>query len=123
MHTFGCVCFVHLPSHEGHKLSAQSVRGACMGYSPSNKGYVCYDPCSNRFRISRHVMFFENQSFFPYPNVSLLATPVLPHLVDLTPPIDRFKYGLVYERHRPTLPLPKLGPPSEPAQTESSTSD
>ena len=22
MHTFGCVCFVHLPSHECHKLSA-----------------------------------------------------------------------------------------------------
>ena len=75
-----------------------------MGYNPSHKGYVCYDPCSNRFRISRHVMFFENQSFFPSPDVSLHATPVLPHFVDLTPPIDLFKYGLVYER-RPTLPF------------------
>ena len=55
MHTFGCVCFVHLPSHERHKLSAQSVKCAFMGYSISHKGYVCYDPCSNQFRISRHV--------------------------------------------------------------------
>ena len=58
MHTFGCVCFVHLPPHERHKLSAQSVKCACIGYSISHKDYVCYDPCSNRFRISRHVIFF-----------------------------------------------------------------
>ena len=114
MHTFGCVCFVHLPSHERHKLPVQSVRCAFMGYSPSHKGYVCYDPCSNRFRISRHVVFFENQSFFPSPDVSLPATPVLPHFVDLTPSIDRFKSGLVYERRRPTLPFLEPGPPSEP---------
>ena len=56
MHTFGCVCFVHLPLHERHKLSAQSVKCAFMGYSISHKGYVCYDPCSNQFRISRHVV-------------------------------------------------------------------
>jgi hypothetical protein len=28
LHTFGCVCFVHLPSHERHKLTAQSARCA-----------------------------------------------------------------------------------------------
>ena len=64
MHTFGCVCFVHLLSHERHKLSVQSVKCAFMGYSISHKGYVCYDPCSNKFRISHHVVFIENQSFF-----------------------------------------------------------
>ena len=47
MHTFGCVCFVHLPSHDRHKLSTQSVICTFMGYNPSHKGYVCYDPCSN----------------------------------------------------------------------------
>ncbi|KAJ0011031.1 hypothetical protein Pint_33410 [Pistacia integerrima] len=98
MHTFGCVCFVHLPSHERHKLSAQSVRYAFMGYSTSHKGYVCYDPCSNRFRISRHVVFFENQSFFPSHDKSLPEIHVLPHFDDLPPSIDRFKSGLVYER-------------------------
>ena len=88
MHTFGCVCFVHFPSHEHHKLSVQSVRCAFMGYSPSHKGYACYYPCSNRFHIFRHVVFFENRSFFPSPDVSLPATPVLLDFVDLTPPID-----------------------------------
>ena len=43
--------------------------------------------------------------------------------LNLTPPIDRFKSGLVYERRRPTVPLPEPGPPSEPAHTESSTGD
>ena len=68
-------------------------------------------------------MFFENQSFFPSLDVSLPATPVLLHFVDLTPPINRFKSGLVYERRRLTLPLPEPSPPSEPAQTESFTGD
>ncbi|RDY04097.1 hypothetical protein CR513_12245, partial [Mucuna pruriens] len=40
--TFGCVCFVHLHGHEHHKLGAQSVKCAFMGYFNSQKGYVCY---------------------------------------------------------------------------------
>ncbi|KAJ0046336.1 hypothetical protein Pint_05309 [Pistacia integerrima] len=83
MHTFGCVCFVHLPSHERNKLFAQSVRCAFMGYSTSHKGYVCYDPCFNRFRISCHVVFFENQSFFPSHDKSLPEIHILPHFDDL----------------------------------------
>jgi hypothetical protein len=49
LQTFGCVCFVHLPLHKRHKLSAQSVKCAFMGYSISHKGYVSYDPCSNKY--------------------------------------------------------------------------
>jgi transposase InsO family protein len=30
LYTFGCVCFVHLPPHEGNKLSAQSVKCTFM---------------------------------------------------------------------------------------------
>jgi hypothetical protein len=33
LHTFGCVCFVHLPSHERQKFFAQSVKCTFMGYS------------------------------------------------------------------------------------------
>ena len=62
---FGCVCFVHLPSHERHKLSAQFVRCAFLGYNMCQKGFVCYDPTLHRTRISRNVIFFENQHFFP----------------------------------------------------------
>ncbi|RVW51507.1 Retrovirus-related Pol polyprotein from transposon RE2 [Vitis vinifera] len=45
---FGCVCFVHLPPHERHKLSAQSVRCAFLGYNMCQKGFVCYDPTLHR---------------------------------------------------------------------------
>ena len=35
LHTFGCVCFVHLSPIDRHKLAAQSVTCAFMGYSPT----------------------------------------------------------------------------------------
>jgi hypothetical protein len=83
MYTYGRVCFVHLPSHQHNKLFAQSVRCAFMGYNISIKGYVCNDPCSNRFHISRHVVLFENQHFFSAHVASMLEIPVLPYFDDL----------------------------------------
>ena len=59
------VCFMHLPPPDRNKLSAQSIRCAFLGYSVTQKGYLCYDPNSNRVRVSRNVIFFENQWFFP----------------------------------------------------------
>ena len=97
MHTFGCVCFVHLPPHERHKLSAQSVKHAFMGYSISHKGYVCYDPCSNRFRISRHVIFFENQFFFSTHVESSPKSHVLLCFDEVSTTFERFKPGFVYK--------------------------
>ena len=44
LRTFGCVCFVHLPTHERHKLTTQSVKCAFLGYAIPYKGYICYDP-------------------------------------------------------------------------------
>ena len=48
LHTFGCVCFVHLPTHERHKLTTQSVKCAFLGYVIPHKGYVCYYPHARR---------------------------------------------------------------------------
>jgi len=64
LHTFGCVCFVHLPPFEGHKLGAQSVQCAFMRYSNSHKGFLCFDVSNHRFRVSRNVTFFDNQFIF-----------------------------------------------------------
>ena len=64
MHTLVVCVFVHLLSYECHKLYAQSFKCAFIGYSVSHKGYLCYDSCSNKYHISRHVVFFENQSSF-----------------------------------------------------------
>lgn len=35
-----------------------------MGYSIVQKGFVCYDVVANHFRISRNVVFIENQYYF-----------------------------------------------------------
>ncbi|XP_022843332.1 uncharacterized protein LOC111366879 [Olea europaea var. sylvestris] len=120
LHTFGCICFVHLSSHERHKLSAQSVKCAFMGYSVSHKGYVCYYPCSNRFRIFRNVVFFEQQSFFHTHAQHLPEISILPCFDDLTSHPERFKPGLVYERRQPNRPLPEVDLTSDLVQPLSS---
>ena len=58
LHVFGCICFFHLPPIEHHKLAAQSVQCAFLGYSNSHKGFACYDADANKLRISRNVIFF-----------------------------------------------------------------
>uniref|UniRef100_A0A2N9IH78 Integrase catalytic domain-containing protein n=1 Tax=Fagus sylvatica TaxID=28930 RepID=A0A2N9IH78_FAGSY len=108
LHTFGCVCFMHLPPPDRNKLSAQSIRCAFLGYSVTQKGYVCYDPTSNRVRVSRNVLFFENQWFFPMSSSSESPVAFLPSfddtLHDPRPPIERFQPGMVYQRRSPVLP-------------------
>ena len=96
-HTFGCVCFVHLPPPQRNKLSVQSTKCAFMGYSTSQKGFVCYDPCSNKFRVSRNVVFFENQYFFPTHVESSSVSSLLPTFEDLSSSFKRFKPRFVYE--------------------------
>ncbi|RVW59700.1 Retrovirus-related Pol polyprotein from transposon RE1 [Vitis vinifera] len=99
LRTFGCVCFVHLPTHERHKLTAQSIKCAFLGYAIPHKGHVCYDPHACRIRVSRNVIFFENQYFFPS-HVELPSTSVslLPSFSESPTIVERFKPGFVYER-------------------------
>jgi hypothetical protein len=117
LHVFGCVCFVHLPFTERNKLSAQAARCAFLGYSNSHKGFVCYDANAHKIRISRNVIFFENQNFFPScPSTEF--TPIqLPTFDDDSPSyiFERFKPGIVYQRRHPpsTLPLPDTEPTSD----------
>lgn len=58
LRTFGCLCFVHLPSLEKHKLSNQAAKCVFLGYSDDHKGFLCYDSDARRTRISLNVVFF-----------------------------------------------------------------
>ena len=103
LHIFGCVCFVHLQPHERNKLTAQSVKCAFLGYGGTQKGFLCYDPNTRRIRVSRNVIFFENQSFFCTQMTSQLPSiAILPHFPESSAPSQRFKPGHVY--HRRTSP-------------------
>jgi hypothetical protein len=119
LHTFGFVCFIRLPPHERHKLSAQSIKCAFMGYILSHKVYVCYDSCANKFRILHNVVFFENQCLFSTYVESLPEISILPYFDELTPLPERFKPEIVYTRRRLTLTVPKAKPSSETAPTTS----
>ena len=97
LHTFGCVCFVHLPCHERHKLFAQSFKCAFIGYNTNHKGFVCYDPGSKRIPISRNVIFLENQYFFPTHDSSSPEVAILPNFDDISTASQCFKPGFVYQ--------------------------
>ena len=64
LRVFGCVCFVFLLSHERNKLEPRSRLYCFLGYGISQKGFPYYDLISRRLRISRHVEFWEHQTFF-----------------------------------------------------------
>ena len=80
---------------------------AFMGYSPTQKGFICYDAHANKFRISCNVVFFENQYFFQSHVMSDSPTAPLPPFDDVPLSIKRFKPGIVYQRRPPPVPLPE----------------
>ncbi|KAL4022729.1 hypothetical protein IC575_016474 [Cucumis melo] len=61
--TFGCACFVLLHPHEHTKLEPRARLCCFLGYGTEHKGFRCWDPLSNRLRISRHVTFWEHIMF------------------------------------------------------------
>ncbi|KAJ6893986.1 hypothetical protein NC652_027915 [Populus alba x Populus x berolinensis] len=119
LHTFGCVCFMHLPPPHRNKLSAQSIRCAFLGYSVNQKGYLCFDLNTNQVHISRNVVFFENQCFFPLSSSSATSLASLPSFNDTSHipsvQVDRFKPHLVYRRRLPVLPPSTNVPPCAPS--------
>ena len=61
---FGCTCFVLRPHVECSKLSSRSIICIFLGYGEGNKGYRCFDPITQKFYVSRHVVFLKHIPFF-----------------------------------------------------------
>ncbi|CAL1362537.1 unnamed protein product [Linum trigynum] len=64
LRVFGSLCFVLLPRRERTKLSSKTARCVFLGYSDVHKGYLCFDPHSQRMRIATTVVFFENIMYY-----------------------------------------------------------
>jgi hypothetical protein len=62
--TFGCLCYPLLCPYNSHKLQPRLVECVFLGYPTNAKGYLCYDPKSQKYYTSRHVLFTE--SIFPF---------------------------------------------------------
>lgn len=61
--TFGCACYPLLCPYNSTKLMFRSKRCIFLGYGIYQKGYRCLDPSTNRFYVTRHVVF--DDAFFP----------------------------------------------------------
>ena len=61
---FGCTTIVHVHDHKRSKLDPRATKCVFLGFSPTQKGYICFDPISGKMFISMDVTFFENKSFF-----------------------------------------------------------
>ena len=61
---FGCLGYPYLHPYNKHKLCYCSSPCVFLGYSPTHKGYMCFDSNSNCTYITRHVKFHETK--FPF---------------------------------------------------------
>ncbi|KAK2414048.1 putative mitochondrial protein [Trifolium repens] len=60
---FGCTAFVHEHKNVG-KLEPRAIKCVFVGYSPTQKGYKCFDPKNKKMYVTMDVTFFENKYFF-----------------------------------------------------------
>lgn len=60
---FCCTAFVH--EHKNvEKLEPRAIKCVFVGYSPTQKGYKCFDPKNKKMFVTMDVTFFENKPFF-----------------------------------------------------------
>lgn len=107
---------VRLLSPGREKLSARSVKCVFLGYSRSQKGYLCYSPDLDRFFISPDVTFFESAAFFTpaqSPQDSITEVLPIPHFESISS-MPQSRPLQTYHRRR--MHLQDVAPPiSTPA--------
>ncbi|KAK8956812.1 hypothetical protein KSP39_PZI000126 [Platanthera zijinensis] len=102
---FGSTCYVHHLGPPSDKLDPRAAKHIFVGYSRTQKGYLCYSPVTRKLSVSADVTFRETQPFFS----DSLTTP-LPS-APFPPSIPR----PVLPVTTPLLPVPPALPPIPPA--------
>ena len=111
---FGCISYVHIPSQKRHKLDDNSVKCVFLGYSVETKGYQFHDPITNKFIVSRDVIFDE-MSAWSLNNEAGCST-LLQESAELFS-VDEGNSDATNSLSPPSTPLSS----SSPATTQSST--
>jgi hypothetical protein len=62
--TFGCVCFVQDNRPNVGKLDPKAVKCVFVGYSATQKKYVCWSPIEMRLFVSMDVTFRELEPYY-----------------------------------------------------------
>ena len=60
---FESVAYVHIHSQNWGKLDPHAFKCVLIGYSPTQKGYKCYQPSSKKLFVSVNVTFDESEFF------------------------------------------------------------
>ena len=60
---FGCTVFMHISTSRS-KLDPRAEKCIFVGYSPTTKGYKCFNPSTKKLHVSMDVTFLEHQPFF-----------------------------------------------------------
>ena len=61
---FGCVAFVHIHNQNRGKLAPKARKCIFVGYSPTQKGYKCFDPIFKKMFVTMDVTFFEKRRYY-----------------------------------------------------------
>ena len=83
---FGCLCWAHLNKQNLSKMDNRARSGIYLGLSPNSKGYLVYNPKSNRISNTRNIIFDE--SCFPGRSLSPSVDPSLPEPTPIPFPTD-----------------------------------
>ncbi|CAI7932708.1 unnamed protein product [Closterium sp. NIES-54] len=61
LRVFGCMCMALVPKHLRHnKLGAKAIWAVHLGMAQNSKGWLLWDPFTNKFLVSKDCKFMEN---------------------------------------------------------------
>ncbi|CAI7811573.1 unnamed protein product [Closterium sp. NIES-54] len=61
LRVFGCMCMALVPKHlRYNKLGAKAIWAVHLGMAQNSKGWLLWDPFTNKFLVSRDCKFMEN---------------------------------------------------------------